>query len=193
MITAEKLIELKNKVKTEIDRRSYYGSDTISKFSSQTFETTPKQGEPILAEQGKKIIEPLLNICDKGDLNLDKLEKGEKIPSSFNEDLISYVDTLSKESTTASTSSCRGACTGLCVGTCGSSCGGCSSSCGSSCEGSCSKTCGSSCGGCSSSSPSRGSTLRCGGCRLRHRAGRISRCGGMPRGRRARCPCPSVG
>ena len=92
----------------------------LSKFadSSYDFSTTPKKGGKILAEHGKKVIEPLLNIADKGDLNIDGIVAGGKIPNSFDDSLIEYVNTLANESVTGSSSSCRGACSGLCTETC---------------------------------------------------------------------------
>ena len=162
MLTAKRLIELKALVKAEMARRKYYGD--LSKFadSSYDFSTTPKKGGKILAEHGKKVIEPLLNIADKGDLNIDGIVAGGKIPNSFDDSLIEYVNTLANERVTGSSSSCRGACSGLCTETCGSACTGCSSSCSGSCGSGCSKTCGSGCGSCTTTCSSCSNA--CSGC-----------------------------
>lgn len=151
MITPEELIALRNKVETEMKRRCYYGSLTGFSGSDYTFTTTPKSGEGILVEHGEKVIEPLLQIKDYGDLSIDGIKKGEVIPESFDSSLSDLVDKYSKETLTGNSTSCRGACTGLCIGTCGSGCSGCTAACGGTCESSCSKTCGTSCGNCSSS------------------------------------------
>lgn len=149
MLTAEELIALKSKVEAEMKRRCYYGS--LAAFADVKFEHAPIRGQPVYAEQGKKVIEPLLQIQDRGDLNIDGLKEGERIPSFFDANLSDYVDELAKETVNGSSSSCRGACTGLCVGTCGNGCSGCTAVCGGTCESACTKTCGTACGSCTSS------------------------------------------
>lgn len=155
-LTAAEMNTLKAKVKTEMQRRAYNGSMTGFASASYDFSTTPTSGTKVTADQGKKVIEPLLNIKDHGNLNTADLKTGSKIPSSFNNELLSYTDSLSKEPIDGATSSCRGACSGLCVGTCGSTCSGCSS-----CSGGCSGSGGS---GGSGSSGCGGCSGNCGGC-----------------------------
>lgn len=190
-LTAAEMNTLKAKVKTEMQRRAYNGSMTGFASASYDFSTTPTSGTKVTADQGKKVVEPLLNIKDHGNLNTADLKTGSKIPSSFNNELLSYTDSLSKEPIDGATSSCRGACSGLCVGTCGSTCSGCSScsggctgsggsggsgssgcgGCSGFCEG-CSSGCGSNCTGCSvscsgncrGSSGCNGCNSRCSGC-----------------------------
>lgn len=163
-LTAAEVNSLKAKVKTEMQRRAYNGSMTGFASASYDFSTTPTSGTKVTADQGKKVVEPLLNIKDHGNLNTADLKTGSKIPSSFNNELLSYTDSLSREPIDGATSSCRGACSGLCVGTCGSTCSGCSSCSGgcsgsggsggsgssgcSDCSGGCSTTCSGGCGGC---------------------------------------------
>ena len=147
MLTAEELIALKAKVKAEMQRRCYYGSLTKFAGSAYDFTETPVKGGKIRAEQGLKVIEPLLQICDKGYLNIDRAVKGGKIPNAFDTELSTWVDTLAKEEITGDSTSCRGACTGLCMGTCSTTCTGCSSTCTGTCGGNCSKSCGGSCTG----------------------------------------------
>ncbi|MCI6456905.1 MAG: hypothetical protein MSA56_04230 [Clostridium sp.] len=149
MLTAKQLKEIKTRVNKEMSRRSYYGD--LSKFNTQ-FQTTPNAGGLILAEQGNKVVEGLLNIEDIGNLNIEDLKKDGNIPSSFDYTTISNaLDKYEKESISGNKTSCRGACSGLCLGRCSTTCNGCQGSCGSTCEGSCTRSCGSSCGGCSSS------------------------------------------
>lgn len=160
MLTPAELIQLKTKVEAEMKRRQYYGSLTAFSGNSWAIQTTPKTGDEILAQQGRSVIEPILQITDVGDLNIVDLKKNGIIPASFDKSLLTHIDNLAKEAPTASKSSCRGACTGLCVGRCESGCSGCTASCGGSCESNCSKSCGSSCGGCSA-----GCSTNCGsGC-----------------------------
>lgn len=147
-LTAEEMNTLKAKVKTEMQRRAYNGSMTGFASASYDFSATPTSGTKVTADQGKKVVEPLLNIKDHGNLNTADLKTGSKIPSSFNYELLYYTDSLSKEPIDGATSSCRGACSGLCVGTCGNTCSGCSS---------CS-------GGCTGSGGSGGSEPGCNGC-----------------------------
>lgn len=149
MLTASEIITLKNKVEAEMKRRCYYGRIDGFSGDSWKFQTTPSKNNPILAQQGKSVIEPLLQITDYGDLNIEKLKQGEPIPNSFDSSLINHVTNLSHEALYGNHSSCRGACTGLCVGTCGNTCDGCTNSCQGTCGTNCTKTCGVSCGSCS--------------------------------------------
>lgn len=157
MITAEKVIELKAKIKAEMSRRNGHGSLEKYADSSYNFTITPVKGELIKAEHGQKTVDLLLKIEDYGDLTLSKQHS--KIPSSFTEELITEVDRLSKETKTGLStekSSCRGDCTGLCVASCISQCNGCSgctASCGTGCATGCYSNCTGSCntnctGGC---------------------------------------------
>lgn len=150
MITPEELIQLREKVEKEMKRRCYYGSLTSFSDDAWKFDIPPASGEEVLEEHGKKVIEPILQIKDYGDLNIEDMKKGGVIPESFDSPLLDEIDELSKESITGDKTSCRGACTGLCIGTCGSGCSGCTATCGGTCESNCTKTCGTSCGSCSS-------------------------------------------
>jgi hypothetical protein len=138
-------------------------------------------------KQGRKIIHPLLNVCDKGDLIF--VVPGDILPSTFDKDeLNDFLLQLESESTdgngnidlhSCEDSSCRSACTGLCVGTCGDTCAGCTEMCvnmctgcgactagcthhcGMSCTGSCVGECTTSCGG----GCTGGCTGECTGCK----------------------------
>ena len=181
-LTAAEMNTLKAKVKTEMQRRAYNGSMTGFASVSYDFSTTPTSGTKVTADQGKKVIEPLLNIKDHGNLNTADLKTGSKIPSSFNNELLSYTDSLSKEPIDGATSSCRGACSGLCVGTCGSTCSGCSS-----CSGGCTGSGGSGgsgssgCGGCSGNCGGCNSCSGCIGCSSGCQGGCSGNCDGCSR------------
>ena len=149
MLTAEQVNELKAKVKTEMARRSGYGSLERCAGSESEFDQTPAPGGRILAEHGRKTINLLLNVKDYPGLVLVDGEtpdgeipstSGDAIPTGFDENLIAEVDELAIETMTGSISSCRGACAGLCFGACSGGCAGCSSctgGCGSGCSGGC--------------------------------------------------------
>jgi len=98
MLTTAEIISLKSKVKAEMARRSGYGS--LSSFAGTTYDftTTPTKGGAILAEHGQKTIDLLLQIKDNG--NLKFVKQNELIPSGFDSALITYVDTLAKETMT---------------------------------------------------------------------------------------------
>lgn len=181
-LTAAEVNSLKAKVKTEMQRRAYNGSMTGFASASYDFSTTPTSGTKVTADQGKKVIEPLLNIKDHGNLNTADLKTGSKIPSSFNNELLAYTDSLSKEPIDGAASSCRGACSGLCVGTCGSTCSGCSS-----CSGGCTGSGGSGgsgssgCGGCSGNCGGCNSCSGCIGCSSGCQGGCSGNCDGCSR------------
>lgn len=163
MVTADEINALKQKVKTEMARRSGYGSLAMLAGATNDFASVPAPGKRILAEHGQKTINPLLQVADVPGLVLVDGQTpegdvpsttGDIIPAAFDAALLSYTDALSAEPMSASQSSCRGACSGLCVGTCTDSCSGCGASCNISCSGcsgcsSCTGGCGSGCtGGC---------------------------------------------
>lgn len=139
MLTASQYMALKEKLVTELQRRNACGS--VSSYAEKASKGSAVEGNKILASTGNNLIEPILSIKDYGDLMFPV--EGEPIPSSFDEELITYVNTLASESMTTTTSSCRGACTGLCMNGCASSCSGCKGSC-SGCNG-CNGTCGTGC------------------------------------------------
>lgn len=126
-VKAEEINTLKSKIKTEFNRRNGYGSLVNYTSSDYDFTVTPTAGGTILEEHGKKTVDILLAVKDVGDLHFTIA--GETIPTSFNNQLNAYVDSLAAEPSTNGTSSCRGACTGLCLGTCHTSCNGCSGTC----------------------------------------------------------------
>ena len=125
-MTAAQVVELKEKLKAELARRN--GNGSVAEFASEEYDFTevPKEGQPITEEQGKKIIDLLLQICDYKDLRY--VTRGDTIPEAFDTELLDLVERLSKEERTGEPeehSSCNGACTGLCVGSCSGLCNGC--------------------------------------------------------------------
>lgn len=147
MLTADEMNQLKSKVKNEMARRSEYGSLASFSDSNYDFSTPPSRGGVIKEEQGKKTVNLILQIKDKGDLKF--ANQGEVIPSSVDSSLLGYLDELAVEPMEGNQSSCRGACTGLCLGTCSGGCNGCTGTCSGGCSG---------CQGCG------GCTDACNGC-----------------------------
>ena len=152
-LTASEFIALKNKIKAEMARRNGYGSLADYAGSEYDFTTTPAAGQPILTEQGQKVVDLALAVTDIP--GLVKVKKGDKIPDKL-DDLEDIVDGWAAEPIDGSSSSCRGVCTGLCTtgcasncsGTCGDSCTGCGTSCSGKCGGDCTGSCSTECTGC---------------------------------------------
>lgn len=145
MLSAEEYAEIAERVEKVISgsSRQYYGS-LASKYPSSAFDYAESvtAGSQMLASQGLVVAEPLLNICDVGDLTITETKAGSVIPSAFDyETLDDVVSQLEAEKPTSSTTTCRGACTGLCLGTCGSGCDGCSGACSTGCMSACSTGC----------------------------------------------------
>ena len=67
-MTAAQLVELKARIKSEMQRRKYSGS--LERYGDDTYDftTVPDAGDIITAEQGQKTINLLLKINDIGDL-----------------------------------------------------------------------------------------------------------------------------
>lgn len=103
-MTAAQVIALKAKIKAEMARRKGYGSlststgynyakkDSAVNYSGTAYDftTTPTKGGTVLTEHGQKTVDLLLRIAERG--NLKKVAKGDPIPSSFNNDLSTWVD-----------------------------------------------------------------------------------------------------
>lgn len=145
MLTAEEYIDICGRVEKVIasSARQYYGS-LSSKYPSSAFDgkSSATAGSSILASQGLVVAEPLLSVCDVGDLTITETKAGSAIPSAFDyETLDGVVSKLEAETAESETSSCRGACTGICLGTCGSGCNGCSGACSTGCMSACSTGC----------------------------------------------------
>ena len=174
-IGAERAKEIKERVDAELVRRRFYGSEysvdaTASQYTKGVNpnwafnEDAPESGDRIQEIQGRKIISPLLMICDLGDLM--ETNEGNVIPDDFQyERIIQFLSKLESEPVDGVETSCRSACTGLCVGTCGNLCDGCTDQCTNMCTSNCG-SCTGSCGGCSGTcaeSCSKTCTGECGG------------------------------
>lgn len=149
MLTVEQIIEIKKKLKAEMQRRNLnnynasFGSLAEYADSKYDFTVTPSKQSHILKEHGEKTINLLYRIADQE--NCDYINDESKIPSDINfEALNSYIDNLAAENMEDMHSSCRGACTGLCYGSCIGNCNGCSGKCDTGCVG-CVATCGTGC------------------------------------------------
>lgn len=153
-MTADQFNTIKAKVKAEMNRRCLAGLDqtttpidfgSLRQFGSDNYDfpVVPAKGEPILAEQGEKVINLLYEIEDQQDVPF--VATGVPLPESV-DTLESYVDALKLESIEGNSSSCRGACSGLCFGSCINGCNGCSGQCNTGCQG-CTATCGTGCAG----------------------------------------------
>lgn len=165
-VTAEQVNIIKSRLRNEMQRRRSYGSLEEYGKSKYDFSLIPVVDNNITTDQGKKVINPLLEVCDIGDLI--KVVMDDLIPYTFdNEDLTNFINQLVLEPMNGESSSCRSACSGLCVGTCGNECSGCSNKCTNSCTGcgmctsSCNSSC-SSCGGCAGTCT--GCSTNCTGC-----------------------------
>ena len=111
-LTAEKLNDLKAKVKAEMARRSATEhSASLSSYgdSSWDFEIAP--GETVKDEHLKKIIDPLLHVADfQADNRLIGDRSGVTITYEQAE---KFVEDLAARAKTAKESGCRGSCIGM--------------------------------------------------------------------------------
>lgn len=169
MISAERLVELRAKVKKEMARRNcveHGSSASMNKFAANyDYNAVPVTGGDITDEHIQKVIDPLLNVADF--LQDNSLQQSHSGADVIVDQAEKFVDTLAKIDKQASDSGCRGLCTGLCVGSCTSGCQGCTGctgGCDTTCAKSCSDGCSTFCGGCSDGCFS-GCTHTCGsGC-----------------------------
>lgn len=170
MISAERLVALRAKVKAEMIRRSNSGhgeNASMRRFATSDYDynISPVTGGDITDEHIQKIIDPLLNVADF--LQDNSLQQNHSGADVIVDQAEKFVDALSRIDEQATASGCRGSCTGLCAGSCASGCqgcSGCSNGCATTCARGCSDGCSTSCGGCSSGCFS-GCTHTCGsGC-----------------------------
>ena len=150
LITPDRIIALKAKVKAECQRRKYNGSVAAYGGSDYDFVVPAAQGYKIMQEHYDKNSVPLSKI------NASKVPAAgsKKIIESEIANMESWVTSWATRSKTSSTSDCSASCTGLCAGCtactscsgcdgcsgcsgCGG-CGGCNGECASDCETICS-------------------------------------------------------
>ncbi len=149
MATGQEFINIKQKVKAEMNRRNLNNSSTnynsLAAYGGTSFDfsNAPVAGEVINSEIGEKTINLLYQVEDLE--NVEFVQQNNKLPSDTAvSGLSTYVDNLASESMLGDTSSCRGACSGLCAGSCIGGCNGCSGACNTGCMG-CTATCGTGC------------------------------------------------
>ncbi len=169
-LKSNEVTEIREKTKKEIQRRTTKGPidkpsvnfGDLSSYAGSSYDFSVQKNTPITAEQGNKLIEPLLAAGGNKHSNLKKAIAGQPIPSDFTANKMEkVVDTLSMEVSTGEStktarlvnyldqikngtnrpnptlvehSSCNAACSGLCVGSCAGYCNGCTG-CSASCGG----------------------------------------------------------
>lgn len=168
---AQEMIDLKARVKAEMQRRKGNGSLVTYAGTDYDYTVDPASGGQMLTEHVNKIVVPMNAITASG---MTEQAVGDQAMAMDGIDakLTVYVAEPAQKN---GTSSCSGACSGLCVSSCYSSCGGsCSVGCGScgdcsgGCTGDCNETCSNQCGsdGCSGNCGSNckrdGCTAYCG-------------------------------
>lgn len=147
LITPDRLVALKAKVKAECQRRnSSRGSVYNYAGTAYDFSATPTKGQVARKEHYEKNAVPLNAITGNIDVNGARVISDAEITAMENK-----INALKDISMTASNSGCGDNCTGLCHGTCTGGCyGDCSGDCDGDCDGSCWGGCSGSCsGGCS--------------------------------------------
>ena len=183
LITADRIIALKTKIKNECARRSLQGSVAAYAGTAYDFTTTPAKNGLAKKEHYEKLVIPMNAINSANtpttagiisDANIQRLETN----------VVVYA-TRSQYDKTAS--DCSSSCTGLCYTTCSGSCSGgcsgctscsggcsgctnCSGGCSGGCTGYCVDTCADLCGG--------QCTSCVGGCGGTCQVGCVSRCDG---------------
>lgn len=168
---AQEMIDLKARVKAEMQRRKGNGSLVAYAGTDYDYTVDPAAGGQMLTEHVNKIVVPMNAITASG---MTEQAVGDQAMAMDGIDakLTVYVAEPAQKN---ATSSCSGACSGLCVSSCYGSCGGsCSVGCGScggcsgGCTGDCNETCSNQCGsdGCSGNCGSNckrdGCTAYCG-------------------------------
>ena len=168
---AQEMIDLKARVKAEMQRRKGNGSLVAYAGTDYDYTVDPAAGGQMLTEHVNKIVVPMNAITASG---MTEQAVGDQAMAMdvIDAKLTVYVAEPAQKN---ATSSCSGACSGLCVSSCYSSCGGsCSVGCGScgdcsgGCTGDCKETCSNQCGsdGCSGNCGSNckrdGCTAYCG-------------------------------
>ena len=168
---AQEMIDLKARVKAEMQRRKGNGSLVAYAGTDYDYTVDPAAGGQMLTEHVNKIVVPMNAITASG---MTEQAVGDQAMAMDGIDakLTVYVAEPAQKN---GTSSCSGACSGLCVSSCYNSCGGsCSVGCGScggcssGCTGDCNETCSNQCGSdgcsgnCGSNCKTDGCTAYCG-------------------------------
>lgn len=160
-------INLKQKVKSEMQRRKLSGSVENYGGTQYDFSVVPSNDGPLLGEHLKKNLEPMKAVNDTDLPNY---------PGTLTADDIDTMETKitqwkSRSLTDRTASDCKNGCTGTCFSSCQTGCyTGCTNSCtgcGGACSYSCSGTCSGSCSGCTGCTSCTGTcnTSCTGGCK----------------------------
>lgn len=145
LITPDRLVALKAKVKAECQRRKYVGSVSSYGGTNYDFSVAAASGKIMLKEHYEKNAIPLNAITGGIDTNGARIVSDAEITAMENK-----VEELSDISRWASkaNSGCAASCTGLCAGYCDGTCDGtCDGDCDGDCDGGCYGSCQSSCSG----------------------------------------------
>lgn len=160
---AQEMIDLKARIKAEMQRRNGNGSLVAYAGTDYDYTVDPAAGGQMLTEHVNKIVVPMNAITASG---MTEQAVGDQAMAMDGIDakLTVYVTEPAQKN---GTSSCSGACSGLCVSRCYNSCGGsCSVGCGScgGCDETCSNQCGSDgcSGNCGNNCKTDGCTAYCG-------------------------------
>lgn len=143
---AQEMIDLKARVKAEMQRRNGNGSLVAYAGTDYDYTVDPAAGGQMLTEHVNKIVVPMNAITASG---MTEQAAGDQAMAMdvIDAKLTVYVAEPSRKN---GTSSCSGACSGLCVSSCYSSCGGCTGgctgNCGEACKDDCNTTCSNDCG-----------------------------------------------
>ena len=156
---AQEMIDLKARVKAEMNRRCHNGSLTAYAGADYDYTVAPEAGGQMFTEHVNKIVVPMNAITASG---MKEQVVGDQAMAMAGIDAKLTVYEAEPMQNNA-TSSCSGACSGLCVGGCYNNCSGCGGSCSyncstdcgvdgcsnctGSCEGGCYKGCTGSCKG----------------------------------------------
>ena len=157
---AEDFINLKARVKAEMNRRNLTNSLVSYAGADYDYSVVPTIGDKLLSEHIEKIIVPINAIASTG-FSTEQEGLLIKAMDTLDVQLSAHETKPLRGSGTDCAAGCSGLCTNACTGTCQGSCSG---SCTGSCSGSCSGGC-SGCSGCTNCSGScTGSCSGCSGC-----------------------------
>lgn len=138
---AQEMIDLKTRVKAEMQRRKGNGSLVAYAGTDYDYTVDPAAGGQMLTEHVNKIVVPMNAITASG-MTEQAIGDQAMAMDGIDAKLTVYVAEPAQKN---GTSSCSGACSGLCVSSCYNSCGGsCSVGCGgcdTTCTGGCKTTC----------------------------------------------------
>lgn len=130
---AQEMIDLKARVKAEMNRRCHNGSLTAYAGADYDYTVAPEAGGQMFTEHVNKIVVPMNAITASG---MEEQVVGDQAMAMDGIDAKLTVYEAEPMRNNA-TSSCSGACSGLCVGRCYNNCSGCGSSCSSNCSTNC--------------------------------------------------------